>query len=425
MRKNLIYCNIAVFWFQVTAGFGQDIRESSGFVKHTISPGLVMAGYQGWFNTPGDGESRGWHHFERRGRFEPGYCTIDLWPDMKEYSKLYDTDFKFVDGSSAQIFSSADESTVNLHFKWMQEYGIDGVFMQRFVEEIRKPSGNKHFTHVLQSATEAAKQYDRTVAVMYDLSGMTSGDTTIVMQDWKKLLQQFGYDQRSQYGNYLFDENKPVIAIWGVGFNDHRQYNLEDIKTLIRFFKSEAGGNCAILLGVPAYWRTFGNDCVKDTDLHRVIEMADIVHPWFVGRFNEDTYDRFKGLVKEDQKWCDSHHVKYMPVVFPGFSWNNMLPEENVNSTIPRNKGAFLWKQLYGATAQGAEMIYVAMFDEIDEGTAIFKIANKVPVGKSKFIPRSAEIPSDHYLWLTGKAGNYLKDNQTLPRKKPVEVKVK
>ena len=35
-----------------------------------------------------------------------------------------------------------------------------------------------------------------------------------------------------------------------------------------------------------------------------------------------------------------------------------------------------------GAIQAGAEMIYVAMFDEIDEGTAIFKCAKKVPVGK-------------------------------------------
>ena len=57
------------------------------------------------------------------------------------------------------------------------------------------------------------------------------------------------------------------------------------------------------------------------------------------------------------------------------------------NSFIPRNKGSFLWKQLMGAIRAGAEMIYVAMFDEIDEGTAIFKCAKKVPVGESLFVP--------------------------------------
>jgi len=43
-------------------------------------------------------------------------------------------------------------------------------------------------------------------------------------------------------------------------------------------------------------------------------------------------------------------------------------------------------------------MVYVAMFDEVDEGTAIFKCVNDVPVGqKSKFVTLEG-LPSDYYL---------------------------
>ena len=70
---------------------------------------------------------------------------------------------------------------------------------------------------------------------------------------------------------------------------------------------------------------------------------------------------------------------------------------------IPRNKGSFLWKQIAGAIEAGAEMIYVAMFDEIDERTAIYKCTNNVPVGKSKFVDNEGQ-PSDFYLRLTGGA---------------------
>ena len=394
---------------------------SARFKKHTLSPGLVMAGYQGWFDTSEDGANRGWHHYERKGRFEPGYCTIDVWPDMSEYEKQYKTAFKFEDGSPATVFSPQDESTVRLHFKWMKDYGIDGVFMQRFISEIRNEPGRNHFNKVLQSASKAALEYDRTIAVMYDLSGIRSEEIQIVIEDWKKLKAQYGFDKRSKYANYLFNEGHPLVAVWGVGFSDHRKYNLDDIEKLIRFLKSDEGGNCSVLLGVPTYWREQGSDCIKDEKLYNLIKMADVVHPWFVGRFNEQQYDSFKPLIGDDQKWCDAHNLKYMPVVFPGFSWNNMLPVGYPSSTIPRNSGKFLWKQLSGAAAEGAQMIYVAMFDEIDEGTAIFKTAHRVPVGESKFIPLDDDISNDHYLWLTGQAAKMLKNKQQLPTEKPVE----
>ncbi len=411
---------ICTFFSTIIWAQSSDTNNKEKFEKHTMSPGLVMAGYQGWFNTPLDGEGRGWHHYERHGKFEPGYCTIDYWPNMSEYEKQYETAFRFEDGSPATVFSPADESTVRLHFKWMEEYGIDGVFMQRFISEIRNESGMKHFTGVLKSASKAALDYDRSIAVMYDLSGITSNEVDIVINDWKNLLKKFGFHKRTKYGNYLFCNNRPLVAIWGVGFNDNRKYNLDDIEKLINFMKSDGGGNCSVLLGVPTYWREFGRDCVKEKKLHELIKMADVVHPWFVGRFNEDGYDNFKSLIGKDKKWCEKNGLKYMPVVFPGFSWDNMRPGRPT-ITIPRNSGNFFWKQLSGAANEGAEMIYVAMFDEIDEGTAIFKTAHRVPVGESKFIPVNADIPTDHYLWLTGKAAQMLKNKELLPIEKPVQ----
>ena len=58
------------------------------------------------------------------------------------------------------------------------------------------------------------------------------------------------------------------------------------------------------------------------------------------------------------------------------------------------------------AIKAGAEMIYVAMFDEVNEGTAIFKCSDNPPVSEvAQFIDMDGK-PSDHYLWLTGKAAN-------------------
>ncbi len=54
-------------------------------------------------------------------------------------------------------------------------------------------------------------------------------------------------------------------------------------------------------------------------------------------------------------------------------------------------------------------MLYVAMFDEMDEGTAIFKCSNQPPCGApAKFLGYEG-VPSDHYLWLTGQAGQMLR----------------
>jgi len=121
----------------------------------------------------------------------------------------------------------------------------------------------------------------------------------------------------------------------------------------------------------------------------------------------------------DDVKWCKENGKSYAPTVFPGFSWYNMKDNE-ISDKIPRNKGEFYWKQIAGAIESGAEMIYVAMFDEIDEGTAIMKCAHNVPVGKSIFVPIEKEVPSDHYLWLTGMAGKILRGEIPFSKTMPV-----
>ena len=69
---------------------------------------------------------------------------------------------------------------------------------------------------------------------------------------------------------------------------------------------------------------------------------------------------------------------------------------------FPVLRGQFMWSQFLGAKRAGASMVYVAMFDEMDEGTAIFKCVNDVPVAQeSKFLDFEG-LPSDFYLKLVG-----------------------
>ena len=69
--------------------FVKEVTYDEGVWNYTSYKNLVMAGYQGWFTAEGDGAERGWRHYgkKRCGGFAPGCTSVDLWPDMKEYSK--------------------------------------------------------------------------------------------------------------------------------------------------------------------------------------------------------------------------------------------------------------------------------------------------------------------------------------------------
>ena len=377
--------------------------ESMSHIQFKSIRNLVMAGYQGWFNTPEDGAGLGWKHFEKEKEFKPGRCTIDLWPDVSEYEKTYETAFKLPDETPAKVFSSYDASTTDLHFKWMKQYGIDGVFMQRFVVSIRNQKGKDNYNKILNNAVLSAEKYDRAICLMYDLSGMEAGEEDILIRDWKELCEKYKLVSRNN-NHYVYHHGKPLVAVWGIGFNDRRKYGYEQIKKIIDFLKSEG---CSILVGVPTHWRTLTIDAVSDTRLLELVKQADIVHPWLVGRFDNHTYEPYRKSIEEDIKWCKANGKDYMPVLFPGFSWHNMKKDAPQNM-IPRLGGRFFWKQVKGAVDAGAESLYLAMFDEIDEGTAFFKCTNTPPVGESSFITYEGEAP-DHYLWLAGEAAKYLR----------------
>jgi hypothetical protein len=209
---------------------------------------------------------------------------------------------------------------------------------------------------------------------------------------------------------YLRHGGRPVVAVWGVGFNDGRRYTLAECEQLVDFLKHDKdyGGN-TVVLGVPTGWRTLDADSVNDPALHPILRKGDVISPWTVGRYRspDGVADHSRRRWREDLAWCGKEKKDYLPVVFPGFSWHNQRPRAPLNE-IPRLKGRFLWKQYLEAKASGATMIYQAMFDEMDEGTAIFKCTNDPPVGASRFVTFEG-LPSDHYLWLTGTGGRLLR----------------
>lgn len=397
---------IGAFLLSCTLGYAKSYQGGKTYNSYR---GLIMAGYQGWHNAEGDGANRGWHHYEKGNVFKPGFTNDDLWPDVSEYEKTYPTAFKFDDGTTARVYSAYDSTTVATHFRWMKEYGLDGVFMQRFVSEIRNPSGLMHFNKVLSSAMDAANRYDRAISIMYDLSGMHKGEENFVISDIKKLAEEYNLFRHEKNPSYLYHNGRPLVAVWGIGFNDHRQYGLVEANNIIGELKRLG---FSVLIGVPTNWRKLELDTEKDPALHELIRKCDVVMPWFVGRYNEENYPKFHSLIKKDMAWAKKNGVDYAPLCYAGFSWHNMHYPHTGTFFVNRNKGSFYKKQLDFVIENGAQMIYIAMFDEIDEGTAIYKIARKVPVPVpgSEFVPLEEGLSSDHYLKMTGVAAAKLRE---------------
>lgn len=379
--------------------------------------GKVMCGYQGWFNCEGDGAGRGWVHWVKDARkpMAPGNVKVDLWPDVSELGpqERFKTGFRHADGRAAEVFSSFKEATVLRHFQWMRDHGIDGVFVQRFAVELSGAASLRHNNAVLAHCREGARRFGRALCVMYDLTGLGADRVSEVSRDWSALRSE---SRLTEDAAYVLHRGRPLVALWGVGFNDGRKYTLEECGRLVEAIK---GAGCAVMLGVPTGWRELNRDSVRDPALHGILRRADIISPWTVGRYADPEGAARHGerVLKPDLAWCRERGLDYLPVVFPGFSWHNM--HGGPLDAIPRRRGAFLWSQFAAAKRAGAAMIYVAMFDEVDEGTAIFKCAGDVPVSDGARFLGYEGMRSDFYLRLTGAGGRMLRGEIPLEDRLP------
>lgn len=403
------------------------VAPSRDAVDHSTLKGKVMVGYQGWFNAEGDGAQRGYNHWSRGGaKPAPGNVRVDLWPDLSEFpaDERYPTDLRHADGTTAEVFSSYRRPTVLRHFAWMREHGIDGVFLQRFINSLSRGTSLAVNNAVLENVRAGARAHGRVYALMYDLSSLAPGQADVLIADWKKLLHD---TQLTRDPAYLRHKGKPLLALWGCGFKDDKpRPSLEDWRKIIRFFKdNQESGGLALMLGVPSFWRTLTRDAVADPALLELIALADVVSPWTPGRYRtpEAAAAHATAVWQPDVAWCRERGLDFLPVAFPGFSWHNMKPDAPLDA-IPRLQGRFFWSQVAAAKRAGADMLYVAMFDEVDEATAIFKATNSPPVGPGdnvQFITYEG-LPSDHYLRLTGLAGEVIRGERPPSDEFPLSV---
>ena len=267
----------------VTNRFDGAVRDGRDGPPHpppdATLQGKVLCGYQAWFNADGDGTAAGWAHWSHAlpsGSFDPSF---DLWPDTGELGEdeLYECPLRMADGSPARLFSSCHPATVDLHFRWMQQHGIDGVFLQRFVSELEIPPLRAVRDRVAACVRRSAEEHGRVFCVMYDVSGASASSVLqAITDDWAALRDpQTGLTSLS---NYVHHEGKPVLGLWGFGFADRPDPGAAHVLALIARLRESS----FVVGGVPTSWRTGGQDALPGYG--GIFQAYDCVSPWSVGR---------------------------------------------------------------------------------------------------------------------------------------------
>lgn len=403
-------------WFK----FNKNPISSSGDVI-----GKISVGYQGWFNAKGDGSPFGcWFHWSNNCDAPTPNTNVkfEVYPDTREYSKLYQSNLaNLANGTPARLFSSFDQETINKHFEWMQIYGIDTAALQRFgASESDSPDGYRDNRDIVAGKVKnAAESFGRKFYVMYDISGLGANWVAAVKHDWSVIVNS--KLQLTNSSAYARQNGKLVVCIWGIGFT-HTQGTPAETAELIAWFKNQ---NIYVIGGVPTYWRTGQANSDAKPGFIDAFKTLDMISPWLVGRFGGiDGADNFKNnLWADDFAFTQQNRIAYQPVIWPGFAWSNMYPN-NPRNQIPRLHGDFMWRQAYDMKLLGINTGYVAMFDEYDEGTAIAKAAeNASMVPTNQYFQTldadGVAVSSDFYLRLTRDIGRMFKGEITITEQHP------
>ncbi|MEU3225225.1 discoidin domain-containing protein [Streptomyces sp. NPDC006976] len=358
--------------------------------------GKVTVGYQGWFACKGDGAPiDGWWHWTQDwGRSpSPSNTGIKCWPDPREYTHTYPTAYGSLgNGQPATLFSSYDQQTVDTHFRWMREYGIDTAALQRF-----NPTGGEGPTRDAMAAKvrSAAESNEVKFYVMYDVTNW-DGMRSEIKADWTGKMKA-----HTASPQYATQNGLPVVCVWGFGFNDtNHPFSAEECLDVINWFKAQG---CYVIGGVPREWRTGGAG--SRTGYADVYHAFDMISPWMIGAIGsaQDADNAYTTYTLGDEADCAAHGIDYQPCVLPGDV-----------SARQRAHGDFMWRQFYNMCRAGVQGIYISMFDEYNEGNQIAKTAESdawTPVD-SGFLALDEDgtaCSSDYYLRLTGDGGRMLK----------------
>ncbi|RYG70244.1 hypothetical protein EON80_08295, partial [bacterium] len=384
--------------------------------------GQVSVGYQGWFWAPGDrspwttATSKYFHFNASPGsEVDKDYRQVEMWPDVREYDTLFPTEFSdLATGSPARMFSSYSDQTVETHFKWMREAGIHAAALQRFGGEVTDDAVVKATRDAIAvKVMKAAEQHDVKFYIMYDCSGWQNFEPKI-KTDWQQtIVNDLKLTESKAYAR---QNGKPVVCLWGLGYAGAPTTgpgNAEISLRVVNWFKANG---YYVIGGFPGQWRSGTGD--SRPDFKEVYSAVDMIAPWGVGGI--PNFDWTQADLKLANEWGKD----YQPMAYAGtsFFWGN----RSGKNLFPRQHGDFMWGYFKNYRKLGIKTCYVAMFDEIDEGTAIFKVAEDATMQPRDqwFLALDADgvhCSADFYLRLTNDGGRmmrgelpYLEEHPTL-----------
>lgn len=378
--------------------------------------GKVLAGYQGWFNTPNDAADQGYVHWG-----QPGDWSIEMWPDAKDYdsTELFAVPgVSTASGEQAYLFSSANASVVQRHFRWMREHDIDGVFVQRFTGSFmfKQPDGSYQGEPQwpVVNARDAAHREGRTWAIEYDIqNGGTEAQRwqriQQVKDDWEFLTATSGLDMLND-SHYQREDGKPVVAIFGLHVSSGNTYTTAQQTDLINYFQSRG----VYVIGAGRHTQTPGQ--VANAGLH-------------------DAYIPWQGYWAGGNSFAPNEAIldgvtDHIPHVFPGFSWTH-LQNDNLATSVDREDGEFYWRMISDAANEtNAPWYFIGMFDEYDEGTNLIPATDDPPVpdtdpqGDPLTYQVSDPRPNDWWMALTGRAKQALQGKISINDTMPTEAEL-
>ena len=321
--------------------------------------GKITVGYQGWFACTGDGSPiNGWWHWSQNWGQppSPSNTTIISWPDMREYTNSYPTAYANLgNGQPATLFSHYDQQTVDTHFRWMRDYGCDTAALQRF-----NPFGGEG--PIRDAMAVKVRQRGRGVRaqVLHHVRRHQLDQHAVGDQDRLDRTRCRRYTASPAYAR---QNGKPVVCIWGFGFNDPgRPFAPGACLDVVNWFKAQG---CYVIGGVPTYWRQGINDSRPGfSDVYHAFNM---ISPWMVGRtgdlagldwFYTQRQRRRPGRLQRQRHRLPALRDARRP-----------LQSDTASTATSTGGTSTTW---CGVGCQG---IYISMFDEYNEGNQIAKTA--------------------------------------------------